>query len=234
MVVKQMVKDFEKNDVSAKEQVQKNHYVESFHNDGKIKVLFIGNSITRHEIKSEIGWDGDWGMAASSRDKDYVHITVKLLEETFEKVDYCIANCGEWELNYFNDEIISNWQKAREFCADLVIVRIGENIWQAKEHFNNSPIALHFDKMVKYFCKNENAKVVLTNLFWNIDVIDDAIERVAKENGYEFVSIGDLGNASENKALGKFWHEGVSVHPNDLGMKRIAERIVEKIKRLKL
>ena len=38
------------------------------------KVLFLGNSITRHGPKADIGWTRDWGMAATSEDKDYVHL----------------------------------------------------------------------------------------------------------------------------------------------------------------
>ena len=48
---------FEKNTVKATEQVKKERYVEYYQQDGKVKVLFIGNSITRHEPKPEIGWD---------------------------------------------------------------------------------------------------------------------------------------------------------------------------------
>ena len=72
---------FEKNTVKATEQVKKDRYVEDFQKDGKVKVLFIGNSITRHEPKPEIGWDNDWGMAASCRENDYVHVAVRFLEE---------------------------------------------------------------------------------------------------------------------------------------------------------
>ena len=37
---------------------------------GHPRILFIGNSITRHGPRPSIGWTNDFGMAASSIDKD--------------------------------------------------------------------------------------------------------------------------------------------------------------------
>ncbi len=219
----------EKNTVSAQAQVHKRNYVGIFGNAGRIKVLFIGNSITRHEPKPDIGWENDWGMAASKRENDYVHVAVAMLEEKLGAVDYCIANCGEWELHYYDGEIVCEWLKARDFRADIVVVRLGENIWNAKEKFAEVPLAPCYAKMVEYFCSNPNAKVILTDLFWRGEEIDRAIDIVAKERGYPLVHLGDLGEKGENMAIGEFWHEGVAMHPNDRGMKQIAERIVEKI-----
>ena len=220
---------YEKNTVKATEQVKKEHYVEDFQKDGKVKVLFIGNSITRHEPKPEIGWDCDWGMAASCRDNDYVHVEVRLIEEKLGKVNFCIANCGLWELNYFNDEMITEWQSARDFCADIVVIRIGENIWNVRDRFKDDPLAPHYEKMVKYFAINPNAKVITTGVFARNDEIENAIKKVAKDNNYAYVCLDDLGADEKNMAIGQFWHEGVSAHPSDVGMRKIAERIVEKI-----
>ena len=44
------------------------------------RVLFIGNSITRHEPAPDIGWYGSWGMAASVKN-DYAHVIISKFEE---------------------------------------------------------------------------------------------------------------------------------------------------------
>ena len=54
------------------------------------------------------------------------------------------------------------------------------------------------------------------------------MKKYADEHGCEFVNLSDLGEKDEMKALGLFEHAGVSHHPGDLGMKNIAERIMEK------
>ena len=102
--------DIAKNTVSSKGQVKEYDIVRPVERDGVINVLFLGNSITRHAPAPDIGWDYDWGMAASSEENDYVHVAVKLLEEKFGKINYCIINCGEWELNEFGHptELVSS------------------------------------------------------------------------------------------------------------------------------
>ena len=223
------MEDIKKNSVSAQSQVKKEGFAKIVNQGGKLRVLFIGNSITRHGPKPDIGWEHDWGMAASALEKDYVHVTVKLLEEKYGKVDYCVANCGEWELNYYQDDLIQNWSVARDFTADIIIIRIGENIWNAHEFFDKYPLEPHFSKMIEYFRSNEKARVVVTDLFWENDQINEAIYKAVEKGGYTLVRLTDLGSENENKALGQFWHEGVALHPSDKGMERIAMRIVEKL-----
>ena len=85
--------------------------------------------------------------------------------------------------------------------------------------------------LVKAFAKN-GAKIVLTDLFWAHEPIDEPIRRVAEEGNYPLVHLGDLGEQDENMAKGLFEHSGVAAHPGDLGMYRIAERIANKMMKI--
>ena len=81
---------------------------------------------------------------------------------------------------------------------------------------------------VQYFIKNAT-KVVITDTFWEHGYICDNLKLVAEEISADFALISDLGDEDENKAKGLFEHAGVAGHPGDLGMARIAERIIQKI-----
>jgi len=197
-----------------------------FEGDGGIKVLFIGNSITWHGTKTDIGWSGDYGMAASAREKDYVHVLAAMMREKYGEVCTCIAQLAAWERDYSSSTILEEkYAAARDFSADIIIVRIGENMPKG-----SAPACKpYFDRMIKYFKVREGQKVIITDSFWRNDARDSMIREIAEENGYAFCRIGDLENAPENMAIGQFEHRGVAIHPSDLGMERIAKRIFQKI-----
>ena len=70
------------NTVDAKNQLDVSDYISFINKDGcGIRIMFAGNSITRHGVKEDIGWLNDFGMAASSIDNDYVHILAKRVQE---------------------------------------------------------------------------------------------------------------------------------------------------------
>ena len=70
-----------KNSVRADNQLDSDRYVSIISNSANRKVLFVGNSITKHAPAPTIGWYGDWGMAASKKENDYVHLIMKKLDE---------------------------------------------------------------------------------------------------------------------------------------------------------
>ena len=216
---------FTKNTVEAENQTREKFKIHEVVNPQK-RVLFLGNSITLHETAAHIGWNFNWGMSASSEEKDYVHIVLKGLREKYGEISHCVVNVGEWEKNYFQDGKIEKFKGAREFAADTVIFRLGETVH--RDAFDEDPLTEYMRAGMEYFTGSAK-KVVVTDTFWEHSYICGVLRELAKEKGYEFVSICDLGEQDENKALGLFKHEGVAGHPGDLGMKRIAERILEKL-----
>jgi len=215
------------NTVKAKGQLESNQYVKFTYKGGDTKVLFVGNSITRHGIAPNIGWHWDWGMAASAEEKDYVHQTVRMLEEKGMKVDFAVAQAAVWETRFDEDLVPLNefYTTARDFCADVVIVRIGENMKKAILD-QGKP---YFDNMIRFFASNPNAKVIVTDSFWPHPIRDPFIKEICDERGYTFCKISDLGEDEKCMAIGLFEHKGVAAHPGDYGMEMIARRIAELI-----
>jgi hypothetical protein len=65
--------------------------------DRRIRILFIGNSLTRHSPAPDLGWHGDYGMAASEEDKDFVHLTVSLVKKDFGPVCFRTTSIPPYE-----------------------------------------------------------------------------------------------------------------------------------------
>lgn len=215
-------KDLITNDVPAVGQLKGSDCI-SFETteNADIKLLFLGNSITRHGKAENLGWCGDWGMAASSKENDYVHKLISKFCQKGIKVSVCIANLSDWERTRNMDLLFTKYLSALRFDADYVIVRLGENACPDKYL---SEFELCYGELTDLFSRN-GAKIVLTDLFWEYEPFDNFVAELAKARGYAFAEIHDLGNDDEMKAIGKFSHNGVAVHPGDKGMAEIAERI---------
>ncbi len=223
--------DFSRNTVSSKGQLIDSDSVTFYMKENaKLNVLFVGNSITRHSVCESIGWHRDCGMAASSPEKDYVHLVVHALEEQINApVSFCIAQVADWEREYYNDAILdAQYAAARAFEADIVIIRAGENTGFPDEHLIEHNYYAHFAAMADFFIGNATKKVI-TSLFWGRDAIDREIKKVAEDRGYPYVPIHHLGLRDDCKAIGEYEHQGVALHPGDLGMKEIADAILKNL-----
>lgn len=216
----------DKNTVSAKGQLGNDPFIRIHYPEHTgLRVMFIGNSITLHGVLKSIGWENEWGMAASSIDKDYVHLLEQKILKKHPDASFCICQVAEWERNYFKGEqILENYAKAREFDADVLLFRMVENVPNG-EDFDCQLFEEQCRKLIKYL-GGDRAKLLLSTSFWHHKA-DEGLRTVANDDGYPLIELGDLGENDENKAIGKFWHDGVANHPGDLGMKRIADRIFD-------
>jgi hypothetical protein len=217
-----------KNSVSSANQLKETHLVkfDSPYGSGK-RIMFVGNSITLHGVLDEIGWHHAHGMAASEKEKDYVHLTEAAVRKQDPSAAFCICQVANWERQYQEGEkTFSLYESAQSFGADIIVIRCIENCPSAG--FDGDVFEAQLDKLIRYLDKAQKAKIIITTGFW-AHPGDDALRKYASKNGLPCVELGDLGEQDEMKALGLFAHEGVANHPGDLGMKNIAERITKTI-----
>ena len=195
---------------------------------GAFRVLIYGNSIALHGRAPKIGWDRDWGMAASAREKDFAHLVVSELEaKRGERADFRIRNLAVLERNFrTNLTHFADLASDVAYAPDYVVIAIGENVPAL-----GAADVPHYTRFLASLAKPlvESAKhppVVMRSPFWKNAVKADCTAKAAKEVGAIYVDAGPLGDREENMALGLFEHRGVARHPGDLGMRRLADLIL--------
>ncbi len=220
-----------KNTVSAANQLKLGEHVLIENPDGGgVRVMFVGNSMTLHGVLPQIGWHNAWGMAASAREKDYVHLMERAILEKKPDAVFCICQLSDWELDFKNkDGIPARFGAARAFGADIIVMRFVENCPTSALEPEAFYSAMH--DLLTYLNPTGKAKLVMTTGFWR-HPYDAVIAAYAEEHGLPLAELGDLGEDDRMKAIGLFAHEGVAAHPGDLGMAHMAARIMEKLRLL--
>lgn len=195
---------------------------------GNFKVLIYGNSIAAHGRAPKIGWNADWGMAASSRDRDFAHLVVAGLENLRgERADYRIRNLAVLERDYRADlGEFADLADDVAYAPDYVVIAVGENVPAIRES-DVADYTRFLVRLAKPLVESERRpRVVMRSPFWRNDVKAECTARAAAEAGATYVDAGPLGDNDENMAIGLFAHNGVARHPGDLGMRRLAELIL--------
>ena len=188
-------------------------------------VLIIGNSITLHEAKPSIGWDGNWGMAASCQDSDYVHLVIDYINNRSTNCIITYVNIADFEID-FNDYDLNILDSLRQKKAELIICRLGENVNDDKAKKYN--FSKYLNDLLSYL-KTDNTAVICTDSFWPKTFVNKQIESVCIDSGYLFMPIQKFYNDSTNMAFSSFKNVGVARHPSDKGMRQISEKIIEAI-----
>lgn len=219
---------FMANDVDPENQVKFPYYIDGDIEHSKQVVLFVGNSITYHEIKPDIGWHKQNGMAASDLDHDYVHLVLKALREKEPSTAAIVLNGGNWEVDFVNESKKDTIVKVvKQYKPTISVFRLGENSSKPIREGLADPTN-YYKTLIKEVADNSGHTIV-TSLFWEYPLLDNILKSGAEESNADFVFIGDLGYEDENKAIGLYEHPGIQGHPGDLGMERIAERILKVI-----
>lgn len=194
------------------------------------RTVVIGNSISA-SVPIVDKWWGTWGMAASQKSKDWVRVLesrIKSLNPTHSAIAYS-ANGFEQNHPTYNMNL---WDSYFATNPDMVILQLGENA------NNNIPqISTNWQRMFDYVrSKAPQAKIVCTGMFWtNIDR-EVQIKAACDAKGVQYVKIDNFFDPTHTSFKGAIVKgddgldhvindAGVSWHPNDLGMKRIADTI---------
>ena len=218
--------------------------------DRHYNLLFIGNSITKHPL-ADYWWSDKRGMAATSVDKDYVHVTEKLISDKIPK----LKKTAEKGLNA--DAIaFSYWESLQHDRAetyplvdkyftsgkyiDCIVLQLGENVSDADNA--DSTYELDYRELIEHLKKKApNARIITVGCFWKNKTRDDVKKSVANEENVAYVDLTEIADNPEYEAgIGtlvdgddgkkhRIEHDGVSKHPGDKGMEWIGEKVAEAI-----
>ncbi|WP_221391355.1 hypothetical protein [Dyadobacter sp. NIV53] len=185
------------------------------------RVIIFGNSITKHAPAPAIGWSGDWGMAASSAEKDYVHIITKELQLLNSGVEIKVVQAIDFEQNFWQYDF-AKLQPYADFEPDLIIMRIAENTNQDYINFFEAS----YGQFLVTLTSKTTPKVICTTSFWkNQQEVSSRIRNVAKSKSYLVADLEPYSNDKSLTAYKSFTDAGVGMHPSDKGMQTIADCI---------
>lgn len=214
------------NTVSAENQMINSSTVSTFGSpDAALKVLVLGNSITRHGPKADIGWNYDWGMAASAPEKDYVHRLFSMFKESGKDVYMYVKQGSAWEVFFREQTLDSLFASEKAFAPDVIVFRLGENVKEP-----NFPYFKDALRDLINYLRPSHGRVLFTSCFWKCDGRDTPIREIAEEMNFPCIDISHT--SDDMMALGQFEHSGVAAHPSDKGMEMIATKIFSYFKTL--
>lgn len=179
-------------------------------------ILVLGNSITMAPENKAIGWNANWGMAATKPELDFVHLLAAKFQAINPDSKLQAKNIASFEADYNNYDIDKELSPYKNIKPDLIIIRIGENV-------SKEPIGFEtrYTSLIEYLkSNNPEVRIIAVGSFWGNDPVDEIMSR-----GSEFITLKPLGLDMSNYAWGIYEDHGVASHPGDKGMMAIADMI---------
>ncbi|MEY4568209.1 MAG: hypothetical protein RLY14_3179 [Planctomycetota bacterium] len=191
-------------------------------------ILFLGNSITLHAPAPNIGWNANWGMAASSEDKDFVHQFSKHIEHRQKsRPKLLVRNIADFERSLSQYDIPKHLTELFADKPELIIIAIGENVTDLTTPEKQTDFRDSFHKLLQFAKSHSNATIIVRSCFWANETKDRIMREQSQAADIVFVEIGSLGSDPRNRASAEreFTHAGVAGHPGDRGMAAIADAL---------
>jgi hypothetical protein len=202
------------------------------------RILYLGNSITIHGSDSSIGWEGNWGMAASAQAKDYVHVlTSRIAAKAGGTPTIKIGSLVLFEKYYdtYNaSKIRTELASTLSFNPTLIVLAIGENVPTLSTDAQKAAYTSAYGDLISVLQESGNPPIFARGSFWSNTTKDPIMKTVAEAHGCSFVSLSSLWgqeqyNARSESYANPDWDPGVGVHPGDRGMAAISDALMTKI-----
>lgn len=211
-----------------------------------ISVLCVGNSVTKHPMIPDFWW-GDWGMAATTVNTDYVHLLQAYLKQNYDDVSITPVSLVNWEKSAGQREnYVSELDNYLANQPDVVSIELGENCANLGNFLFDY---LYLINYVKW--RSPRSKIILVGTItttWcdpSVEYYKQYAYHICKYAGYD-ISYVDMSAICNNPAslsyIGEWvagwdfqWHQinniSVALHPNDYAMDYIARGIYSNIRK---
>lgn len=216
---------YQENIIPAEGQNSENVYI---YGEGSFRVLFVGNSITKHRPRPEIGWNNDCGMAASKPENDYVHILMrKIREEYCSDASYAIATAADFERGFDSkslaDDIKMRYSLAKAYNPHIIIMFFGANVPKDYDSAENPSVKFgDAYELFRNYLVGEHSSIFHSEGFYVRPKLDKEKKAVAKKYNDSFISLENIRNRDDT--------HGKYNHPGDIGMEEIATAFWRAIK----
>ena len=181
------------------------------------RVLFVGNSITLHGPRPEIGWTNNWGMAATAPEKDYVHVLAGLIRTKYPDASFGLVQVAAKIERSLDNVDLMPFKWVRDWRPDVITLFYGANCdRQYDGRGYDGRFTRATEQMLDYVDPEHKAKVFHAEGFCIRPAIDWEKRLMAGRRGDVHVPMDDLRRRKDT--------HGRYNHPSDLGMRLIAER----------
>lgn len=195
------------------------------------KVLCIGNSLL-------FGF-GEFGMAATDINHDYFHYLKVFLEGKNPEVTFTKAYGSTWEACTTSadrqDWIDATLENSTDGTEDLITIQLSDNVNTAEKR---ATFPQDMYTMLSAFRRHcPNARIIWIASWYGYGTNYQYVKAACDDLHIDLLDITDLAGVKENQNVigGKYYRDGkemeitsagVASHPGDLGMQRIADRLI--------
>ncbi len=180
------------------------------------EMLVVGDALSCCAPIPELGWNRDWGMAATERGNDYVHRLYAELKKSSPELKLTVDSI-------MYQDTMTGWVHLVPCGADLIVIQLSENY---KGGISLEEYADAYGQMIEELCEGGKKTVICLGPWKNVE-LEPIIAQAATNHGAIFLSLQGIRSDPANLAAADGKYPKLGDMPGDLGMKRIAEAICD-------